>query len=68
MNRFRKWVNFNWDIEAMFLLAAYVFIPMAAEVTDFRFTVATILIAVSILAGFIAVPVIDPYTEETPNA
>ena len=68
MNKFRKWVNFNWDIEAMFLLAAYVFIPMATEVTNILFTYVTILIAVFILALFIAVPVIDPYAEETPNA
>ncbi len=67
MNRFRKWINFNWDIAAMFLLAAYVFIPMATEVNDILFTLGTILIAVFILALFIAVPVIDPY-EETPNA
>ncbi len=59
MNRFRKWVNFNWDIEAMFLLAAYVFIPMAAEVNDIRFTVVTILIAAAILALFVAVPVLE---------
>ncbi len=67
MIRFRKWVNFNWDIEAMFLLAAYVFIPMAAEVNDILFTLGTIGIAVFILGLFIAVPVIDP-DEETPNA
>jgi len=57
--RFRRWVNFNWDIEAMFLLAAYVFIPMATEVNNILFTGVTILIAVSILALFIVVPVIE---------
>jgi len=57
--RFRKWVNFNWDIEAMFLLAAYIFIPMAAQVNNILFTGVTILIAVSILTLFIVVPVIE---------
>lgn len=57
--RFRKWVNFNWDVELMFLLAAYVFIPMASQVNDILFTGGTILIAVTLLALFIVVPVIE---------
>lgn len=59
MTKFRKWVNFNWDIEAMFLLAAYVFIPMHAEVDNILFTGVTIFIAAFILGLFIAVPVME---------
>ena len=59
MTRIRKWIRFNWDVELMFALAAYVFIPMAPEVTNILFTLATITIAVALLALFIAVPVIE---------
>lgn len=59
ITRFRKWVNFNWDVELMFLLAAYVFIPLASEVNNILFTGVTILIGMTLLALFIAVPVIE---------